>query len=79
MAVTESTVPLDRLSKRVASILSFATPTVVWGASRPTGPSYSVSVREIAAQTGWSESNVKVRAFRARARLKEILNRKHEH
>ena len=37
------------------------------------------TVREIAAQTGWSESNVKVRAFRARARLKEILNRKHEH
>ena len=37
------------------------------------------SVRDIAAQTGWSESNVKVRAFRARARLKEILNRKHEH
>src|SRR5437870_5588807 len=32
-------------------------------------------VREIAAETGWSESKVKVRAFRARARLKEILNR----
>ena len=37
------------------------------------------TVREIAAQTGWSESNVKVRAFRARARLREILNRNHEH
>lgn len=37
------------------------------------------TVREIAAQTGWSESNVKVRAFRARARLKEVLHRKHEH
>jgi RNA polymerase sigma-70 factor, ECF subfamily len=36
------------------------------------------SVQEIAAQTGWSDSNVKVRAFRARARLKEILNRGHE-
>ena len=36
------------------------------------------SVRDIAAETGWSESNVKVRAFRARARLKEILNRHHE-
>lgn len=31
------------------------------------------SVREISATTGWSESNVKVRAFRARARLKTIL------
>ena len=37
------------------------------------------TVREIAAQTGWSESNVKVRAYRARGRLKEILNRKNEH
>ena len=31
------------------------------------------SVREISAVTGWSESNVKVRAFRARARLKTII------
>lgn len=31
------------------------------------------SVREIAALTGWSESNVKVRAFRARQSLKKIL------
>lgn len=31
------------------------------------------SVREISGLTKWSESNVKVRAFRARARLKEIL------
>ena len=36
------------------------------------------TVREIAQHTGWSESNVKVRAFRARARLKEILERSHE-
>jgi len=36
------------------------------------------SVRDIASTTGWSESNVKVRAFRARARLKEILTRSHE-
>ncbi len=36
------------------------------------------SVRDIAALTGWSESNVKVRAFRARGRLKEILTRSHE-
>jgi RNA polymerase sigma-70 factor (ECF subfamily) len=35
-------------------------------------------VRDIAAETGWSESNVKVRAFRARARLKDILNRSNE-
>lgn len=32
------------------------------------------SVREIAGLTGWSESNVKVRAFRARQRLKEVLS-----
>lgn len=36
------------------------------------------SVREIAALTGWSESNVKVRAFRARQRLKGILEASHE-
>ncbi len=36
------------------------------------------SVRETAALTGWSESNVKVRAFRARARLKKILEDSHE-
>ncbi len=36
------------------------------------------SVREISLATKWSESNVKVRAFRARARLKEILTRSHE-
>lgn len=31
------------------------------------------SVREVSALTGWSESNVKVRAFRARSELKKIL------
>lgn len=31
------------------------------------------SVREVAALTGWSESNVKVRAFRARERLRQTL------
>jgi len=36
------------------------------------------TVREISAATGWSESNVKVRAFRARARLKDILSNCHE-
>jgi RNA polymerase sigma-70 factor (ECF subfamily) len=36
------------------------------------------TVRDISAATGWSESNVKVRAFRARGRLKEILTRSHE-
>lgn len=36
------------------------------------------SVRDISVSTGWSESNVKVRAFRARGRLKEILTRSHE-
>jgi len=36
------------------------------------------TVREIADLTGWSESNVKVRAFRARQRLKTILEKHHE-
>lgn len=36
------------------------------------------TVREIAGLTGWSESNVKVRAFRARQRLKEVLEASHE-
>ena len=36
------------------------------------------SVRETAALTGWSESNVKVRAFRARQTLKKILEAHHE-
>jgi len=36
------------------------------------------SVREVAALTGWSESNVKVRAHRARNALKKVLERSHE-
>ena len=36
------------------------------------------SVRETAELTGWSESNVKVRAFRARQALKKILETNHE-
>jgi RNA polymerase sigma-70 factor (ECF subfamily) len=36
------------------------------------------SVREVAGLTGWSESNVKVRAFRAREALKKILEKSHE-
>ena len=35
-------------------------------------------MREIAELTGWSESNVKVRAFRARQNLKKILETTHE-
>ncbi len=36
-------------------------------------------VREIASLTGWSEANVKTRALRARARLKQILEaQRHE-
>jgi len=35
-------------------------------------------MREIAALTGWSEANVKVRAFRARQNLKKILEVSHE-
>ncbi len=36
------------------------------------------SVREVAELTGWSESNVKVRAFRARQSLKKVLHLSHE-
>jgi RNA polymerase sigma-70 factor (ECF subfamily) len=36
------------------------------------------SVREIAGLTGWSEGNVKVRAHRARQRLKAVLEVHHE-
>ena len=36
------------------------------------------SIREIAGLTGWSEGNVKVRAHRARQKLKEILEASHE-
>ena len=36
------------------------------------------TVREIAELTGWSESNVKVRAHRARQELKTILEKSHE-
>ena len=36
------------------------------------------SVREIAAMTGWSEANVKVRAFRARQKLKRLLEKHNE-
>ncbi len=35
-------------------------------------------MREIAELTGWSETNVKVRAFRARQNLKRILETSHE-
>ena len=35
-------------------------------------------MREIAELTGWSETNVKVRAFRARQNLKKILEASHE-
>ena len=36
------------------------------------------SVREVAELTGWSEGNVKVRAFRARQALKKVLEANHE-
>lgn len=36
------------------------------------------SVREVAELSGWSEANVKVRAYRARQALKKILEKDHE-
>ena len=35
-------------------------------------------IREVAELTGWTESNVKVRAFRARQNLRKILENSHE-
>ena len=35
------------------------------------------SIREIAEMTGWSQANVKVRAFRARKKLKELLEKQY--
>ena len=35
-------------------------------------------MKEVAQLTGWSEGNVKIRAFRARNSLKEILAAHHE-
>jgi RNA polymerase sigma-70 factor (ECF subfamily) len=35
-------------------------------------------LREVAEHTGWSETNVKVRAFRARQNLKKLLQEHHE-
>lgn len=36
------------------------------------------SIREIAEMTGWSQANVKVRAFRARKKLKQLLEKQYE-
>jgi RNA polymerase sigma-70 factor (ECF subfamily) len=36
------------------------------------------SVKEVAQLSGWSETNVKVRAFRARQKLKRFLEKNHE-
>jgi RNA polymerase sigma-70 factor (ECF subfamily) len=33
------------------------------------------SVKEVAAATGWSESKVKVRAFRARKKMREAMEK----
>lgn len=37
-----------------------------------------LSVAEVARLTGWSSANVKVRAFRARSRLKKLVEKRHE-
>ena len=34
-----------------------------------------VSIKEVAAMTGWSESKVKVQAFRARKRMREAVEK----
>jgi len=36
------------------------------------------SIKEIAEMTGWSQANVKVRAFRARQKLKKFLEKQYE-
>jgi RNA polymerase sigma-70 factor (ECF subfamily) len=35
----------------------------------------NASVKEVAAATGWSESKVKVRAFRARKKVREAMEK----
>jgi RNA polymerase sigma-70 factor (ECF subfamily) len=65
----------------------FARDLIHYGLSRLSPPERLVltlleleghSVREISQATGWSEANVKVRAFRARSALKHILESRHE-
>jgi RNA polymerase sigma-70 factor (ECF subfamily) len=36
------------------------------------------TINEVAEMTGWSQANVKVRAFRARQKLKQLLEKHHE-
>ena len=82
--------PLDEASKTLvapSSELSRAYDLIHFGLGRLSPPERLVltllelegqSVREISQATGWSESNVKVRAFRARSALKTILESRHE-
>jgi RNA polymerase sigma-70 factor (ECF subfamily) len=82
-------VPLDGIEIGVSDNVGAARASEVlqWGMARLSADERLVitlleleerSVRETAALTGWSESNVKVRAFRARQTLKKILEANHE-
>lgn len=82
-------VPLDGIEIGVPDNVGAARASEVlqWGMARLSADERLVitlleleerSVRETAALTGWSESNVKVRAFRARQALKKILEANHE-
>ena len=82
-------VPLDGIEIGTADNVSArdATEVLKWAMARLSADERLVitlleldekSVRETAELTGWSESNVKVRAFRARQALKKILETSHE-
>jgi RNA polymerase sigma-70 factor (ECF subfamily) len=82
-------VPLDRLEMGAPDNVdaAHASEIVQWAMARLFADERLVitlleleerSVRETAALTGWSESNVKVRAFRARQALKKVLEAHHE-
>lgn len=78
---------LRDLSAERAVAAGRARELVVWAMSNLTPDEHLIltlceleerSIREVADLTGWSESNVKVRAFRARQSLKKVLERHHE-
>lgn len=86
---TRQTVPLDGVDLAVADNVAPAQAREVldWALAQLPAKQRLVltlleleerSVREIAALTGWSDSNVKVRAHRARQALKSVLEKSHE-
>lgn len=82
VSLDEMPVDMRDVSEDAARAASRARELLAWGMRQLSAEDQLVltlleieerSVRDISGVTGWSESNVKVRAFRARARLKDIL------